>query len=99
MRSYVVNIAGIDHSVKLSEKTAKRLGAKPVKQPAKTGPSDAELAKQQAEEEARAEEEAKQAADAKAAAEEAEKAEAEKKAAEKAKETKPQNKAKTPQKK
>lgn len=32
MQSYIVNIAGIDHTVKLSEKTAKRLGAKPVAQ-------------------------------------------------------------------
>lgn len=32
MQSYIVNIAGIDHTVKLSEKTAKRLNAKPVEQ-------------------------------------------------------------------
>lgn len=94
MKSYIVKMGGVDLSVKLSEKTAKRIGAKEVQQVSKTGPSDAEIAKQQAEEKAQAEEEAKQAAEAKAAAEEAEK-----KAAEKAKETKPQNKAKTPQKK
>ena len=34
MQSYIVNIAGIDHTVKLTEKTAKRLDAKPVEQKA-----------------------------------------------------------------
>lgn len=39
MQSYIVNIAGIDHTVKLTEKTAKRLNAKPVDQ--KSAPSKA----------------------------------------------------------
>ena len=30
MKSYVINIAGVDHTVKLTEKTAQRLGAKLV---------------------------------------------------------------------
>jgi len=34
MKSYIVNIAGVELSVKLTEKTAKRLGAKPVDQKA-----------------------------------------------------------------
>ena len=75
MRSYIVNIAGIDHSVKLTEKTAKRLKAKPVESPA-----DRAKAREEAVAKAKAEQEAKEAAEAKAAVEEAKSAKPENKA-------------------
>jgi len=36
MQSYIVNIGGVDLTVKLTEKTADRLGAKPVEQKSST---------------------------------------------------------------